>query len=110
MPDVAKIAFVLLVNAPLMEVLSVLSRFTARSVRHNDPITSWMPICTAVVFKKLWMRFVFGSMKSAVLVTVGSIMVGILEILGRVSMPIRDKWAYRKLFGQHLGDRGPLAL
>mmetsp|Transcript_44107 Transcript_44107/g.140497 ORF Transcript_44107/g.140497 Transcript_44107/m.140497 type:complete len:504 (+) Transcript_44107:87-1598(+) len=109
-PDAVKLCFVILVNAPLMEALAMLSRFTARCVRHNDPTTSWMPICVVIVFKKLWMRFVVGTMQSSAMVAVAELMVGILEILGRVTIPTRDKFAYRKLFGPYLGDAQPLAL
>jgi len=111
MDDFMKLGFVILVNAPLMEVLSVMSRFSARSVRNNHPSTSWMPICLGVVFKKSFMRFVVGTMKSASLVTGASVLSGVLEILARVTMPTRDKWTYRKLFGSYLPpDQNHLAL
>jgi len=43
-----------------------------------------------------------GAMESNVMVTVGSISLGLFEILSRCTMPMRDKWVYRKLFEDHL--------
>mmetsp|Transcript_25871 Transcript_25871/g.74154 ORF Transcript_25871/g.74154 Transcript_25871/m.74154 type:complete len:509 (+) Transcript_25871:83-1609(+) len=101
-PDGVKFAFAVFINPLLMELMSVMARFTARSCRHNHPTTSWQPIAFVVCFKKLAGRYVMGAMESNVMVTIASLALGAFELLGRTTMPMRDKFVYRRLFGEHL--------
>lgn len=110
-PDSVKFAFAVFINPLLMEIMSVMARFTARSCRHNHPCTSWQPIAFVVCFKKLASRYVMGAMESNVMVTIASVCLGLFEILGRTTMPMRDKWVYRRLFAEHLAPgKSPFTL
>merc|ERR1712060_55522 len=82
--------------------MAVISRVAARSCRHNHHTTSWFVIGSAVVVKKLFARFIIGSITSIEMTILTSVFLAILELFMRVTMPLRDGFMYRRVFGSYL--------
>merc|ERR1712012_503940 len=109
--DAMKLVFALLIN-PVVSELSVLtSRVTARASRHNHATTSWVLISVTVIYKKLFSRFIIGSVSSFALLTLCTALLALVELTARATMPIRDAFMYRRVFGAYLdNDMNAVAL
>mmetsp|Transcript_75819 Transcript_75819/g.214368 ORF Transcript_75819/g.214368 Transcript_75819/m.214368 type:complete len:498 (+) Transcript_75819:39-1532(+) len=107
--ELPKAAFVVVLHPLYSEVTSTLARLSSRSLRHNHPTTSWHIISYSVVIKKIYARLVIMTMKPQN-VSIISIVLAILELTMRVTMPYRDRFLYRKVFGPHLQGQSPFKM
>merc|ERR1719436_971431 len=68
-------------------------------------------MCFLISFKKIYTRFVVGSIESTALLTVISVFNALLEFFMRYTMPIRDRALYKMIFRDYLPmDKNPTAL
>merc|ERR1712241_236326 len=110
-PDALKFIFVILINPLLSEISGVTSRVTCRASRHNHQTTSWLLISVAVLYKKLFARFIIGSVAESYWLITSSCVLAVVELTARTTMPMRDAFMYRRVFGAYLdADLNAVAL
>merc|ERR1712150_30628 len=97
--DAVKLVFAILINPLAAEIAVLVSRVTARASRHNHHTTSWVLISVAVLYKKLFARFIIGAISDILLLTLCTAVLSAVELLARATMPLRDAFMYRRIFG-----------
>merc|ERR1712050_174002 len=95
-PDYVKVIFVCLINPALCELLMIVPmRFTARSLRHNHPSTSYMLVALAIIPKQVVGRAVAAMVMDVRWLWVLAVVGSVNEFALRVTMRWRDKQVYR---------------
>mmetsp|Transcript_63853 Transcript_63853/g.144091 ORF Transcript_63853/g.144091 Transcript_63853/m.144091 type:complete len:512 (-) Transcript_63853:31-1566(-) len=109
--DGIKFLFAVMINPAVNELYGILTRISARCCRNNHHTTSWQLIALAVLLKKLYARFIIGSIKQTSMVITTSVFLGIVELIARTTMPLRDGFMYRRAFKPYIpADKNPVAL
>jgi len=99
-----KIFFVCALNPAVMEVLMLYGRFLARVARKNHPSTSSWLVAVAMIFKKIFGRFVIATISDSGIVTFSSFLLGITEIVIACTVKERDRWMYTVSFTGYVAD------
>lgn len=108
--DAEKAIFISIVNPLSFEVVITLSRFVARSLRHNHPSSSFLCTVIPVCLKACTGRFFMATLQNPTMVLCLSIVSGLTEFTFRITMRLRDRFLYRCIFGPCLqGDQSSSA-
>lgn len=104
--DEVKAVFVGILNPVLFELIVITpSRFIGRSLRHNHPSSSFLCTALPTCAKQLLGRSIIATVRNPMWVLCLSVANGLGEFTLRLTMQMRDRFLYRRIFSRFLrGD------